>query len=61
VTRRQRLEAALTRAEEDLQTAVTVHAAAGTDRFTASDTLDKARATCRSAHAALTELNNSER
>jgi hypothetical protein len=44
-----------------LQTAVTVHAAAGTDRFTAGDTLDKARANCRSAHAALTELNNSER
>lgn len=61
MTRRQTLEAALARAEADLKVAVTEHAAAGSDRFTAGDTLDKARATCRSAHAALMDLDNAER
>ena len=58
VTRRKILEAALARAEEDLHRAVSLHAAAGDDRFTAGDSLTKARATCRSAHAALMEFDN---
>jgi hypothetical protein len=60
-TTRQTLEVALAKAEANLQQAVTKLAAGGADRAPASDNLDKARANCREAHAALTKLNYSER
>lgn len=61
MTRRKTLEDALARAEADLQRAVTLLAADGADRSDAKDVLEKARASCRVAHAALTEFNNAER
>ena len=61
MTRRESLEGALARAETELQLAVTQLAAGGADRVAAKDVLDKARANCRVAHAALTDFNNAER
>lgn len=61
MTRRKTLEGALAKAEADLQRAVTQLAAEGAERGDAKDVLDKARASCRAAHAALTEFNNAER
>jgi len=58
---RRTLEVALARAEANLQHAVTILANVGADRAIASDNLDKARANCRHAHAALTKLERAER
>ncbi len=60
MTRRNHLEGALARAEAELQLAVTKLAADGA-HGAAKDVLDKARANCRLAHAALTDFNNAER
>jgi hypothetical protein len=61
MTRRKTLESALARAEAALQRAVTLLAADGADRGAAGDSLDKARANCRLAHAALADFDNAER
>ncbi|OFZ97277.1 MAG: hypothetical protein A3H35_09485 [Betaproteobacteria bacterium RIFCSPLOWO2_02_FULL_62_17] len=61
VTIRHTLEVALAKAEANLQHAVTRLANVGGDRAIASDNLDKARASCRNAHAALTKLDHAER
>ena len=60
VSRRETLEAALAKAEAQLQRAVTGLAAVGADRDAAGDVLNRARASCRDARAALTAFNNAE-
>jgi uncharacterized membrane protein len=60
LTSRQKLEVTLARAEANLQRAVTKLATVGVDQAAASDSLDKARASCRHAQAALTSHDNAE-
>jgi hypothetical protein len=59
VTKQQSLEEALAKAEAVLHTTVARLAKQSGDRGDASDSLDKARANCRQAHAALTAFKNS--
>ena len=58
---RKTLQVALAAAEANLQHAVAELAAAGGDRGPASQNLDKARADCRFAKAALVQLDMAER
>jgi len=60
VTRREELKAALTKAEEALAAAVVSSTQADLHPTETNASLDKARAYCRQAHAALVELNRSE-
>jgi len=53
VTRREELKAALAKAEANLGKAITNSTKAGTNRVDANAIIDKARAYCRLAHAAL--------
>jgi hypothetical protein len=57
LTTRHILETALANAEAALQRAVNALAVVGADRDAAGDTLNKARATCRDARAALNRLD----
>jgi hypothetical protein len=60
LTTRHELEVALARAEARLQHAVKELAVVGVNKDTATDNLNKARADCRDARAALTRLENAE-
>lgn len=60
MTRRQKLEQTLARAEAELRSAVALSVGNGADRFKTSEAVDKARASCRQARAALTEFEMSE-
>jgi hypothetical protein len=60
VTRREELKAALTKAEEALAAAVVSSTQSVLHPAETNASLDKARAYCRQAHAALVKLNRSE-
>ena len=57
LNRRRSLEVALTKAEANLHLAVSGLANAGANNSIESDNLDKARASCRVAHRALTKFD----
>jgi hypothetical protein len=60
LTTRHTLEVALAMAEAKLQLAVRELAVVGANRDTAGETLDKARAGCRDARAALTRFDRAQ-